>query len=235
MSKNFNLTIGNHIHRIPRGYGGPARVEVPIHPFTPPNGQYGNCCLIAHQNPDYAPLSNGLSEAEVMAFAGEIVDLWNQRHKVNAHEALAAYAIAEHKHDELFRVSNPDNYHESAETRLAAEKAYWETLERLFPEIAAKCPVPTMAERIEWFGAAEADHYTDHEAREQLYGSEGHATTADSLIHELLQNLRAEAIAVLAGAPGLPVVVVDESVGEGTVIVKTETQAVAITKLGTGD
>jgi hypothetical protein len=79
MNNIFHLKIGNHIRRIPGGMsGGPDRVEVAIHPFTPPNGQYGNVCLIVHQNPEYAQFSNGLSEPEVLDFAQNVCDSWNR-------------------------------------------------------------------------------------------------------------------------------------------------------------
>jgi hypothetical protein len=157
---------------------------------------------------------------------------------VNAHEALAAYVLADEKANELHKAALAQDGEEYYQVREECEKRYWEALERLFPEIAAKCPIPSMEERIEWFGQKEAEKLTDHEARHLIYGWDrgDYEDSADYQVHELVEGLRATALAALRGeAPPQVVVVTDESLPEGTVVLKGDRDSVTLTNLGTGD
>lgn len=77
---------------------------------------------------------------------------------------------------------------------------YWAAVDRLFPEIASKCPEPTEEAARAWF---EAEFTTTLDARHSLYGPDadisGDEGSFCSLLHEHLMALRAAALAKALG------------------------------------
>ncbi len=190
------------------------------------------------RNKNFIVARDGMINVTHVANAMSLPNLLYTIQAVNAHEALAAYVLADEKANELHKAGSTQEGEEYYQVREECEKRYWEALDRLFPEIAARCPIPSMEERIEWFGQKEAEQLTDHEARHQIYGWDrgDSEDSADYQVHELVEGLRAAALAALRGeAPPSVVVVVDESLPEGTVVLKSDRDAVTLTNVGTGD